>query len=99
MRKMIPMMTVWVSFGVASVVSAAEPCTVDVAVNGLVCDFCARALEKTFGKREEVRDITVDLGSGRVSVVMQEGRTLDDATLRRLITDAGYDIRSIDRGC
>ena len=29
--------------------------TAKVSVNGLVCDFCARALEKVFGKQEGVK--------------------------------------------
>lgn len=78
---------------------AAEACAVDVQVNGLVCDFCARALEKTFGRRDEVQDITVDLDSGNVHIVMKEGKTLDDAILRQLITDSGYDVQSISKGC
>tara|TARA_E500000331_G_scaffold183724_1_gene176890 strand:- start:287 stop:535 length:249 start_codon:yes stop_codon:yes gene_type:complete len=35
--------------------------TVYADVNGLVCDFCARALEKVFLKREAVESIDVDL--------------------------------------
>ena len=35
--------------------------TVYADVNGLVCDFCARALEKVFLKREAVESTDVDL--------------------------------------
>ena len=31
-----------------------------VAVEGMVCDFCAQAIEKVFMKREEVAGITVN---------------------------------------
>jgi copper chaperone CopZ len=82
-------------------VHAAENCStqIDVKVNGLVCDFCARALEKVFGKREEVIAIDVDLNVGQVLITMQPGQTLDDTTITELISDSGYDIQAIKRGC
>lgn len=84
----------------ASPLQAAEPCNdVQVSVKGMVCDFCARALEKVFGAREEVSGITVDLDSGAVTVSMQPGKNIDDATLTKLITDSGYNVAMIDRGC
>ncbi|MAR56537.1 MAG: hypothetical protein CMM93_05085 [Rickettsiales bacterium] len=73
--------------------------TINVKVNGLVCDFCARALEKIFGKRDDVEGIKVDLDNGSVVVAMKPGQTIDDATLTELITDSGYNVRAIERGC
>ncbi len=81
----------------ASACATAE--TVQVKVDGLVCDFCARALEKVFGAREEVGDITVDLDKGSVLIHLKPGQSLDDATVSKLITDAGYNIANIDREC
>lgn len=85
--------------GVAGVEGAACENTVNVKVNGMVCDFCARALEKVFGKREEVSGIKVDLDNSQVTVAMKPGKTIDDATLTKLITDSGYDVQTIDKGC
>ena len=73
--------------------------TIHVKVNGLVCDFCARALEKVFGKRDDVEGIKVDLDNGSVVVVMKPGQTINDETLTQLITDSGYNVRDIERGC
>lgn len=73
--------------------------TVNVKVNGLICDFCARALEKVFGRREEVKGVRVDLDKGLVSVDLKPGQNLDDKTLTNLITDSGYDVAAIERGC
>ena len=73
--------------------------TINVKVDGLVCDFCARALEKVFGKRDDVERIKVDLDNGNVMVAMKNGQTMDDDTLTRLITDSGYNVRAIERGC
>ena len=72
---------------------------IDVKVNGLVCDFCARALEKTFGKRDDVLGIDVDLNHGKVSIALKENTFIDDATVTKLVTDSGYNVVSIDKGC
>ncbi|MCD6035982.1 MAG: hypothetical protein K0R63_1723 [Rickettsiales bacterium] len=71
--------------------------TVTVDVNGLVCDFCARSLEKLFMQREEVSGIDVNLTTKKVSVGLKKGMDIDDATLTGLITDAGYNVVSITR--
>lgn len=71
--------------------------TIFADVNGLVCDFCARALEKTFGSKEEVKDIKVNLDEKVVTINFNEGQNLDDETVTQLIKDAGYDVRGIRR--
>jgi len=68
-----------------------------VSVNGLVCDFCARALEKTFGKRDEVKGIDVNLETKIVTVNFNDGQTLDNDTLTQIITDSGYNVEGIHR--
>ena len=68
-----------------------------VSVNGLVCDFCARALEKTFGKKDEVKGIDVNLETKIVTINFNDGQTLDDATLTQIITDSGYNVEGIHR--
>lgn len=73
--------------------------TVNLKVTGLVCDFCARSIEKTFGKREEVTDVKVDLDAGDILLTLKDGKSLDDGELKKLITDAGYDLKGITKGC
>lgn len=70
---------------------------VHVNVNGLVCDFCAQALNKTFGKYEEVKAINVNLETKIVTVNFNDDKTLDDATITKIITDAGYNVEKIHR--
>jgi copper chaperone CopZ len=72
---------------------------IDVKVNGLVCDFCARALEKVFSKQPAVAGIDVNLDKGHVSIALQDGGQMDDSTLGELITDSGYNVVDIQRGC
>ncbi len=78
---------------------AVDPAGEEINVNvfGLVCDFCAQAIEKVFMKREEVSGIRVDLAGGLVSIYTKQGKQLPDATLTKLIVDAGYNVDSINR--
>lgn len=79
----------------------ANPCAqrVDIQVNGLVCDFCARALEKVFHKRKEVNRIDVNLSDKQIVVEMNPSAQIENQELKRLITDSGYSVVKIQRGC
>jgi cation transport ATPase len=77
--------------------SAALAETVKVSVNGLVCDFCARALEKVFSKKEEVQNIDVNLSTKIITVVFNEGQSMSDEELTKYIVDSGYDVEAIER--
>lgn len=69
----------------------------NVEVNGLVCDFCAQALEKVFGKKESVKEIDVNLTERYVRITLNEGKEIADEEVKKLITDAGYDVVKINR--
>ncbi|MDX2235865.1 MAG: heavy metal-associated domain-containing protein [Hyphomonadaceae bacterium] len=77
--------------------AAAFAADAEVSVNGLVCDFCAQVLDKSFKRRAEVAAIRVDLTTKVVSIDFKPGATLDDATLRTIITNAGYAVTAIRR--
>lgn len=79
---------------VARVVQSGD---VHISVNGLVCDFCARALEKMFGKEDAVNAIDVNLHTKIITVNFKDGQTLTDEKLTQLITDAGYNVEGIHR--
>lgn len=68
-----------------------------VQVNGLVCDFCAQAIDKSFRRRAEVADVRVDLTAKLVSLDFKPQQTLDDASIRRIITNAGYAVVAVRR--
>ena len=61
-----------------------------VEVNGLVCDFCARAVEKVFLKQEGVSDIDVNLKDKLLTIDLHDGAVLEDALVEKLVNDAGY---------
>ena len=69
-----------------------------VDVLGVVCDFCATAMNKTFGKREEVAAVHVDLDAKTLSIVFRNGASLDDEAIGKLVTKAGYKVAAIHRG-
>jgi copper chaperone CopZ len=70
---------------------------IQIGVNGLVCDFCARALEKVFMKRSDIAGIDVNLDDSRVIISLKDDADIDDETLRKLVTDAGYNVSGITR--
>ena len=71
--------------------------TIDVATNGMVCDFCAQAIEKVFMKREEVQGINVDLNKQRVLIYLKENVSIDDTEIIKLFEDSGYGVEKINR--
>ena len=80
----------------AALAAGGEPVVADVL--GVVCDFCAKAMNKTFGKREEIAAVYVDLDDKTLSLVFKPGQTLDDETVEKLVKKSGYRIKNIRRG-
>lgn len=70
---------------------------IKIHVKGLVCDFCARSVEKTFSKTKVVEHINVDLDNGFIELQLKEGETLTDETIKKLIKASGYALESIER--
>ena len=71
--------------------------TVKVHVNGLVCDFCARAIEKVFKKQESVESINVNLSDKLITLGLKDGQALEDDVITKLVNDSGYALVSIER--
>ena len=47
-----------------------------VSVKGMVCDFCARGIEKTFRKDKTIQKIDVDLSRGKVILAYSMGKEI-----------------------
>ena len=83
-------------FFFSTIVFASHPGgTVYADVNGLVCDFCARAIEKVFKKQAAVDSINVNLDDKVITIHFNEGEKLDEATIINMIKDSGYDVREL----
>jgi len=67
--------------------SSAQIAIVDV--NGMVCDFCARGIEKTFKRDEQVKKIDVDLSKGKVLIAYTDEKTIDFAEIEEKIIANG----------
>lgn len=74
-----------------------EVADISVGLNGLVCDFCSLALNKTFKKRDEVRGTYVDLDTKILSVALSDGASLSNEDIITLVTKAGYTVTKIAR--
>ena len=68
-----------------------------ISVNGLVCDFCARSIEKLFSKKESVKSINVNLEDMLITISLKKGKSLNNDIITKVVTDSGYDIREIRR--
>ena len=68
-----------------------------VAVEGMVCDFCAQAIEKVFMKREEVAGITVNLDDQNVIIALKSEKDIENIIIEELFLNAGYNIQTINR--
>ena len=78
-------------------VKPADGDVIRVEVNGLVCDFCAQAIDKVFRKNEAVADVAVDLNIKIVELALKKDGKLADDTLSQLILDSGYNVVKITR--
>ena len=71
--------------------------TIHIGVNGLVCDFCARAIEKVFMEEAGVTAIKVDLTEKLITLDLADDADFSDEKIRELVTDSGYDVKNIHR--
>ena len=94
MKKLILLSIVFTSLHSKSIANN-NYSTVYAYVNGLVCDFCARALEKTIGKQDSVKSINVDLKDKVITINFNENQKLDINVIKKLINDGGYTVREI----
>ena len=70
---------------------------ISVSVKGMVCCFCAQGIKKTFGRKESVQDVAVNLDTKVVTITIKDGASLPDADIRAGIVDAGYEVLTIER--
>ena len=59
-----------------------------VAVRGMTCGHCERAITEGVGRLEGVRDVRVDLAAGTVTVSVD--RPVDRADVAAAVDEAGY---------
>lgn len=70
---------------------------IHVKANGLVCDYCVRAMEKVVMKRPEVTGLKIDLTTKTIDITLKKGQTLSDETVKDMVVTSGYTLVSIER--
>lgn len=88
-----------ISSGAALACDYDGPADVTIKVDGLVCDACARSIEKVFLKHDGVTALDINLDTKTVTVDMAKGKTLSDADIQKMIYYAGYKVADVKRPC
>ena len=60
-----------------------------ISVQGMVCDFCARGIEKMFKLDPKVKKIDVDLSKGKVLVAYSDEDSIDFKDIKQKILSNG----------
>lgn len=75
----------------------AQAGVVKAHVNGLVCAFCATAIENSLKEKPGVKSTDVNLDSKVVTIDFSEGKEMSDKEITDTLTDAGYSVTKIER--
>jgi mercuric ion binding protein len=67
-----------------------------VMVNGMVCSFCAQGIEKKMRALNETKGVYVELKNHLVVVEAKEGSNISQEVIKKIIKDAGYEVKSIE---
>ena len=86
-----------IAIALLSIGAGANAGTIEMKVYGLVCSFCAQGIEKTLRKNPATQDVVVSLEHKLVAVATRDGADIPDAELVKALTDAGYDVKGIER--
>jgi len=70
---------------------------IKVEVKGMVCDFCARGVEKKLKKTNKIKEIKVDLDEGLVSVKLKKDAEIKDSKIRDIMKKNGLEVLKIVR--
>jgi len=66
-------------------------------VNGMVCSFCAAAIEKRLKALSATKSVYVDLSKKIVALELKDGQDVALEKVAEEIRDAGYDVVNIVR--
>jgi mercuric ion binding protein len=75
----------------------AAPLTYQLRVDGLSCPFCAYGLEKKLSAVPGVQRLETRIKDGTVIVTMKDGVTLDEASAKQAVKEAGFSLRKLEQ--
>ena len=64
-------------------------------VTGFACPFCANKLDKQMYKIAGVKDVIIDLGTGKVEVVVDKSNVPTQQAIEKAVDDAGFTLESV----
>lgn len=67
-----------------------------ISVQGMVCDFCARGIEKTFKKDENFISVDVDLNKGKVLIAYKQESEISYDDIKEKITANGQNATKME---
>lgn len=82
------------SFGISHQALATN--TIKAEVNGMVCAFCAKGIEKKLKSLPETQSTFVDLNRRVVVLEIKDGQHVTDSAFSKVIQDAGYSVSNIE---
>ncbi len=65
-------------------------------VDGLACPFCAYGVEKKVGGLTDVETVVIEIDAGIVAVTLAGDATLDEASAKQAIDEAGFTLRKFE---
>ena len=68
---------------------------ININVNGMVCDFCARGIEKTLKKNNSVRKVNIDLAQGKVLIAYDKKTNIDVEQIKKSILANGQNVTDV----
>jgi copper chaperone CopZ len=80
----------------ATAAQAQDHHALQLEIEGLFCEICARTLEYRLGGVDGVAEVTVDFASGRAVLVLDDGAVVDEAGLTALIESYGFRLLAIE---
>lgn len=67
-----------------------------VHVKGMVCDFCAQAIEKVMSKEPGISNVKISLDDQTVTFTPDHDVKVSDEFITDLMVDSGYDVDHIE---
>lgn len=71
--------------------------TIKVEVNGMVCAFCAVAIEKKMKSIPATKDLYINLSKKIVAIELKDGQDVALEAVAAGIRESGYEVRNIAR--
>ena len=78
-------------------ISSAFAKGINIDVNGMVCEFCAVTIEKNFNKKDEIKEVKVDLDQKKIFLIFKDGKDISDKIIKDIIVNNGYNVVKINR--